>query len=394
MWHELKRTEKINFNFIFWLFLLGILVSQFLSVQFNSDVRYDLRGIPLLIGGFYLGVPSAFLLYIGMLVIRAFYGFDLGFFISTVVYGFQFLFLSLLMKRYHQQTMKKKVLFSLTLSIFTSTLFMVTMFILHLSMSFFEWSIYILLFSLGSSIFTIAIETWKNHLFIRIQMIKTEKMEAVSQLAASISHEVRNPLTTVKGFLQLLKDGDLDRHKSQEFISMAIEEVDRANTIIHDYLTFAKPSIDKVEIMDVEKELTKTINVIQPLAHMNNIELTISLVPCFIKGDIQRFHQCIHNLLRNSVEAMTQGGNLTVISSLKGERVHIQISDTGIGMSDKQVHKLGEPYYSTKGSKGTGLGLMVSFGIIRAMKGTVHIESEVGKGTTFFLTFPLDHQTG
>lgn len=391
MWHEYKMTNEIKPFPAFWLFILAIFLSQFLSVQFNSEVRYDLRGIPLLIGGLYLGTPYAYLLYMGMLGIRAIHGIDLGFFISTVVYGLQFILMSVLVRRFEQATINMKMGISLALSIITSLFFVVVMFLLNLSMTLFEWTVYIVLFSLGSVMVTVAIETWKNHLRIRKQMLKSEKMEAVSQLAASISHEVRNPLTTVKGFLQLLNDSNLDQ-KSKEFISISIDEVNRANNIIHDYLSFAKPSIDKIETIEVETELIKAINITRPLALMNVIECEISLMPSiYIRGDVHQFHQCLVNLMKNSIEAMPHGGCLSVVSSLKNDNVLISISDTGVGMTEKQVLKLGEPYYSTKGPKGTGLGLMVSFAIIRAMKGTVKVESEVGKGSTFILSFPSNH---
>ncbi|HAQ06146.1 MAG TPA: histidine kinase [Bacillus bacterium] len=393
MWHEYKMTNEIKPFPAFWLFILAIFLSQFLSVQFNSEVRYDLRGIPLLIGGLYLGNPYAYLLYMGMLIIRAIHGVDLGFLISAGVYGVQFILMSILVRRFEQATINMKMVFSLSLSIITSLFFVVVMFLLNLSMSIFDWSVYIFLFALGSVMVTVAIETWKNHLRIRVQMLKSEKMEAVSQLAASISHEVRNPLTTVKGFLQLLNDSDLDP-KSKEFITISIDEVNRANNIIHDYLSFAKPSIDKIETIDVEAELIKAVNITRPLALMNVIECDISLKPSInIRGDIHQFHQCLVNLMKNSIEAMPQGGCLSVVSSLQDDKVLICISDTGVGMTEEQVMKLGEPYYSTKGPKGTGLGLMVSFAIIRAMKGTVKVESEVGKGSTFILSFPLNHKT-
>lgn len=389
--HEYKMRDKIQPLAAFWLFLISIFVSQFLSVQFSAEVRYDLRGIPLLIGGLYLGTPAGFLLYIGMLILRGLQGVNIGFFNSVVVYGIQLLLVSLIIRRFHQSRVKIKVQISLFLSILTSCFFMVIMYIFDLSMSMVEWTVYITLFSIGAVILTIGIETWKSYLLMRRQIVKSEKMEAVSQLAASISHEVRNPLTTVKGFLQLLKDGNLDQ-KSLEFISIAIDEVNRANDIIHDYLSFAKPSLDKIETIDVEHELNKAINIIRPLSLMNVIEIHPYLKPALtIKGDIHQFHQSLLNLLKNSIEAMPQGGSLSILSSQNKNKVYIYITDTGVGMTEEQILKLGEPYYSTKGAKGTGLGLMVSFAIIRAMKGTVTIESEVGKGTTFILAFPATY---
>lgn len=387
MWHEYKRRDQVNLTAVFGLFILGVIVSHLLSVQLNTEVRYDLRGVPLLIAGLYFGNPFSLLLYIGMVVVRAFFGINIGFFMSTLVYGIQVMMMALFFKNFRQQTLRVKVLVSIALSVFTCILFVIGTFLLNLRMSFFEWTLYIFLFSLGAAMFTIAIEAWKSHLFMRRQMIKTEKIEAVSQLAASISHEVRNPLTTVKGILQLLKE-DKCNQESLEFITLAIDEVNRANGIINDYLSFAKPSIDKIETIDVEKELMKAINIIRPLSLMNNIEIHANLSKnLFILGSVQQLHQCIHNMLKNAVEAMPQGGTLIIGASLRGERVQILISDTGFGMSEMQVQKLGEPYFSTKGAGGTGLGLMISFGIIRAMKGTTKVTSIEGQGTTISMRF-------
>jgi two-component system, sporulation sensor kinase B len=92
--------------------------------------------------------------------------------------------------------------------------------------------------------------------------------------------------------------------------------------------------------------------------------------------------------MKNCIEAMPVGGMLTIQTESTNGEVFIKISDTGVGMSQEQVNRLGEPYYSTKGNKGTGLGLMVSFSIIRELKGTVYIHSKLGKGTEFHVTFP------
>lgn len=389
---EYKMTYETNPYTVFWVFLFGILLSQILSIQIQ-EVRYDLRGIPFLVGGLYLGPPFAFLLYAGLNIIRAFFGVDFGLLISLVVYGIQLLVMLLFMRKFHRESLKIKLVLITTLSLFSSLVFMLNMYLIQVTLSILEWTSYILLFLAGSIIFTVGIETWRNHMYFRRQMVKSERLEAVSQLAASISHEVRNPLTTVKGFLQLLIDVETN-DKSREFMKLAIDEVNRANEIINDYLAFAKPSMDKVETIDVQNELVKAINIIKPLAMMYIVELELSLKPnIHIRGDVQQFHQCILNLMKNAIEAMPDGGRISINSELVAGTAIINISDQGMGMSEEQLHRIGEPFYSTKGSSGTGLGLMVSMGIIRAMGGTVKVDSTVGKGTTFCLSFPLTNSS-
>jgi two-component system, sporulation sensor kinase B len=126
-----------------------------------------------------------------------------------------------------------------------------------------------------------------------------------------------------------------------------------------------------------------------PLANLNNIDIRRKYTPdLIITGNRSKFQQGFINLIKNGFEAMPGGGELTIGTCLKDQAVHIQITDTGIGMNEEQVARLGEPYYTTKGQQGTGLGMMVTFSIIRAMKGKVDIKSKVGKGTTFHIRFP------
>lgn len=222
---------------------------------------------------------------------------------------------------------------------------------------------------------------------MRSKLVKIEKMEVVSQLAASISHEIRNPLTVVKGFIQLLKTPSLPQDTKDRYIQIALDEINRAEAIINDYLTFAKPTSDKVERLMVNEELQKVVQMLAPMAHMNSIEIVKKLQPGAIVGNIQYFQQCFLNLIKNSIEAMPNGGTLTISSRLHGNHIIITIKDTGVGMTAEQVNRFGEPYFSTK-DKGTGLGTMVAVKMIQAMQGKLHIESEVNKGTTLTITFP------
>jgi len=108
----------------------------------------------------------------------------------------------------------------------------------------------------------------------------------------------------------------------------------------------------------------------------------------FIKGDRQKFRQCFVNVLKNAIESMSTGGYLTISTEFSQSYVTIMVKDTGVGMKSEQLERLGEPFYSTKGKKGTGLGMMVVYSIIRAMDGSIWVESEEEKGTTFLFEFP------
>ncbi|WP_223593093.1 sensor histidine kinase [Neobacillus bataviensis] len=248
---------------------------------------------------------------------------------------------------------------------------------------------YLVIPPLGIGIISYSIEFVRRNSEMRQQLIKAEKLKAVEQMGAAISHEIRNPLTAASGFVQLLQDDYLSRQKRKEYLSIVKEELISAERVIQDYLTFAKPSLETFEELNVKSELRQIINILQPLANQNSVEiLTDFSVIGFIKGDQQKFRQCFVNVLKNGIEAMPNGGYLSITTEYTQSNVTIRVKDTGIGMTGEQLERLGEPFYSTKGKNGTGLGMMVVYSIVRAMDGNIWVESELGVGTTFHFEFP------
>ncbi|GMK37802.1 hypothetical protein PCCS19_08560 [Paenibacillus sp. CCS19] len=219
---------------------------------------------------------------------------------------------------------------------------------------------------------------------------REEKLKFISELAASIAHEVRNPLQVTRGFLQLISNKSEETTKPH--FSMAIDELDRASTIITDFLTFAKPELDNnVTTMDLHQELMAIVTIISPMAALSGAALQVDMPNKFYaKGNPSKFKQAVLNMVKNSIEAIEARENGTVKISMheeKGKAV-IRIADNGEGMEEEQIAKLGEPYYSTK-TKGTGLGLMVTFRIIEVMEGTLEFRSKKGKGTEAIIRFPV-----
>ena len=161
-----------------------------------------------------------------------------------------------------------------------------------------------------------------------------------------------------------------------------------AEIVIQDYLTFSVPQDELIEKFNVQRELKHVIHLLKPLANQSSVKVSTNFsIDCMIEGDRMKFHQSFHNIIKNAIESMSYGGQLTIETEYIQENVIIRVIDTGAGMTKEQLDRLGEPYYSTKGDKGTGLGLMVVFSIVRAMNGTIHVESEVGVGTTFEFVF-------
>ncbi|KAA9004690.1 HAMP domain-containing histidine kinase [Paenibacillus spiritus] len=218
------------------------------------------------------------------------------------------------------------------------------------------------------------------------ELQRSEKMEMISDLAASVAHEVRNPLQVTRGFIQLLGEGTTDKEK--EYLKLAMSELDRASLIINDFLTFAKPEMDKVEVLDASGELKHVAGILLPMANLQGGRLELHLEPdLMITCSSPKFKQAFINIVKNSIEALRAGGLVSIIAWRSGNHVVVSIKDNGEGMEPGEVARLGEPYYSNK-TKGTGLGLMVTFRIIEAMGGTIKYMSTKGEGTEVIVKLP------
>ncbi|KFN01689.1 5TMR of 5TMR-LYT family protein [Bacillus clarus] len=354
-------------------------------IYMDENCIHDLRQIPFLIGTLYGGFPVGIVLLIILFVTRIiFYGFNI---LTIIVYGTMFIITAFASSKFNTYNRKRKVASSMFLTFFL-TIFTT---VIVVTLSDFEVNnLYVMYFILLPTILMLFgiyfNEVLKDAVLMRAKLIKVEKMEIVSQLAASISHEVRNPLTVVKGFTQLLKTPNLSQESKEQYIEHILEELNRAQVIIDDYLTFAKPAPEKLNTILIDQELQRVINMILPLCNMNTIHITGNLSEGTVVGNTQHFHQCFLNLIKNSIEAMPEGGTLNVSSTISNNKVIIRIQDSGIGMTQEQINRFGEPYFSTK-TKGTGLGTMVAVKIIETMQGTLKIHSALNKGTTLTITF-------
>ncbi|EEM02433.1 hypothetical protein bmyco0002_52090 [Bacillus pseudomycoides] len=359
-------------------------------IYIDENCVHDLRQIPFLIGTLYGGLPVGIALLSIMLLIRfVFYGVN---FLTVIVYITMLIFTAYSSSKFNQLNRRKKLIMSMTLPFFLALL---TTFIAVVLSDFPITNSYITYFILLPPIVMLFVvyinEVLRDAVIMRSKLVKMEKMEIVSQLAASISHEVRNPLTVVKGFTQLLKTPDLPQESREQYIEHILGELNRAQVIIDDYLTFAKPASQKVDNIVIDQELKRIISMMMPLCNMNSINVSENLVTGSITGNTQHFQQCFLNLIKYSIEAMPNGGKLSIKSSACENKITIVIKDSGIGMTQEQINRFGEPYFSTK-TRGTGLGTMVAVKIIETMNGTLDINSIVNKGTTLTITFPQNNE--
>ncbi|WP_332691128.1 PAS domain S-box protein [Halalkalibacter lacteus] len=218
---------------------------------------------------------------------------------------------------------------------------------------------------------------------------KSDKLSVVAQLAAGVAHEIRNPLTTVKGFLQLFQK---EQEYNPFYANLVMEELDRVESIIYEYLTLAKPNFESsFQELDVVTLVSQILTLTKTQSNMNNISLEYENenVP-LIYGLEKQLKQVFINLIRNSIEALEGNGNIIIrVLNHPDNHVCIQVEDDGCGISKERIERLGEPFYSTK-EKGTGLGLMVCYKIIEHHNGVLNIHSEEGKGTKIEVILPAN----
>ncbi|WP_081810874.1 sensor histidine kinase [Bacillus sp. UNC438CL73TsuS30] len=388
LYDNVRRLKKYKSILLTACMGLPIILCMKFPIYIDQYCVHDLRQIPLFIGTLYGGWPTGAALLIILLVSRfAIYGFN---FLTLIVYVVIFIATAFFSTKFNQVNKKKKLLFSAVITFFLE---IITTYMAVMMSDFFKVTeAYIFYFIILPPVIVFfavyLLEILMDTIHVRSNMVKLEKMEVVSQLAASISHEVRNPLTVVKGFIELLKDPNLSQEKKEQYIEHVARELNNAETIISDYLAFAKPATEKVEPIFVEREFKNIIDILKPWANMNSVKIKDQLVPGSVLGNANYFRQCFLNIMKNGVEAMPNGGELEVTTFLNKKDLTIKVSDTGVGMTKEQINRFGEPYYSSK-EKGTGLGSMVAVKTIQMMKGKLEIESVPNEGTTITVTFPI-----
>ncbi|WP_176560388.1 PAS domain-containing sensor histidine kinase [Brevibacillus dissolubilis] len=217
---------------------------------------------------------------------------------------------------------------------------------------------------------------------------KSDKLSVVGELAAGIAHEIRNPLTALKGFVQLLQSKS---NEDQQYFEIMQDELDRINFIVSELLLLAKPQAVNYLPNQLHQVLQDVITLLETQAIMNNIQILIEFeeVNPVILCEEKHLKQVFINILKNAIEAMDRGGDIRIITKLvPPNQVLVRFIDQGVGISPELLKKLGEPFYTTK-EKGTGLGIMVSTKIIEEHNGKMQIQSEQGKGTMVDVILPL-----
>jgi two-component system NtrC family sensor kinase len=238
------------------------------------------------------------------------------------------------------------------------------------------------------------------------RLLQHDKMMSLGRLAASVVHEINNPLAGILNYLRLMikilsrgepKEGQME--KFQKYLTVVERETDRCSRIVTNLLAFSRKSKMEYAEMSVNELLERSIMLSQHKMALQNIHVKTDLDPKLplIAGDFNQLQQCTINLIFNAIDAMPQGGTLTVSSSFRPDEgvVQIRVEDSGCGIPEEDLPNIFEPFFTTKTEgKGLGLGLSTVWGIIDRHKGTVQVESTVGKGTAFTIQLPQEKRPG
>jgi two-component system sensor histidine kinase HydH len=226
---------------------------------------------------------------------------------------------------------------------------------------------------------------------LRGEIERSRRLASVGRLAAGVAHEIRNPLSSIKGFATYFKERYQDIPRDQQTATIMIQEVDRLNRVVSQLLEFARPIIIKPQPTNLIALIDDSIKLIENQAAEKGIviESSSSIQAGNIMVDPDRLNQVLLNIYLNAIESMADGGELQIEISSKSETggIDIKISDTGCGIIAEDLTKIFDPYYTTK-SSGTGLGLAIAHNIIEAIGGQIQVESQPAQGTTFKIRIP------
>lgn len=218
---------------------------------------------------------------------------------------------------------------------------------------------------------------------------RTDKLSVVGELSASVAHEIRNPLTSLKGLVQLLQ---MEDEKHQLYYKIMIDELNRINHIVSELLLLAKPQQIKFTEADLQVILHDVISLLKTEASLHNIQIEFEVLshPVMIECEPNQLKQLFINIVKNAIEASSAGDTVSITLQNDDNNITVLVKDQGVGISKELLERIGEPFYSSK-EKGTGLGMTVSFKIVQSHNGTINFKSEPDKGTEVIVQLPIKH---
>ncbi len=224
-------------------------------------------------------------------------------------------------------------------------------------------------------------------------LVRSEKLAYTGRIAASIAHEIRNPLTNVSMSVQQLKKSDKIKQEGFKHVEIVERNIERINYLITELLNCARPAKLNLQPYDIHKVLKDVLESAKTKLNLQKIKVTknfSSKLP-ILKIDREQIERAFLNLITNAIEAMPRGGNLTIITELNGNFFRVKIHDTGKGIPEKDIIKIFDPFFSTK-PQGVGLGLSICYGIIVSHGGTIEVESTLKRGSIFTVFLPTEQK--
>ena len=371
---------------------VSLILCMAFPIKLDQGYIIDLRYIPFIIVALYGGYKMVFPLYLVLNAYRFIIGGE-GIYQSLIFSTLIFLVIPLLHSYFIRQSSHKRVFCATVTGVSVFSFYFFTLSFVFPKLTIEYWTLVlfyitthlVVVFIIMSIVEKIITNIKKRELYLR-----SERLNDISDLSASIAHEIRNPLTVTNGFLQLLNESKTITSNERAYIDFSIKELNRAEQIVSDFLMFSKPQGESMVLSDFRKEVEYVENIMHPYAKMNQVDIQVHFTNTLKRNyDANQIQQCLINLFKNGIESMQQnGGTLQVDISEYKKNILITVKDSGIGMSKQGISQLGIPYYSTK-EKGTGLGMLMVYSTIRHLNGEIKVESSVGKGTTFLITIPV-----
>jgi two-component system sensor histidine kinase PilS (NtrC family) len=223
------------------------------------------------------------------------------------------------------------------------------------------------------------------------QVLRARRLAIVGQLAAGVAHEIRNPLASISGSIELLRDAPQVDEENRQLMEIVLREVERLNGLVTELLEYARPRERVLGTIELDGLLQETVRVFSQDRSTSGVAVKLETRPARITGDPAQMRQVVWNLLRNAAEAMPQGGEIALSMADEPEWVELVISDTGSGIPAEDLERIFDPFFTTK-THGNGLGLATVHRIVTEHGGTIAVESKAGAGTEFRVRLPAGRE--
>ncbi len=377
--------------------LIGSSISLLLCMTFplklDMGFIFDLRWIPLIVMALFGGYKMVFPLYIILNSYRLLIGGGEGFYHSFAFSTVILLVIPFFREKFIVQNPNRRVAYGILATLLMMVLYFTSLSYFYQELTAEFWKLVVnalLIYTPVIFIILTMIEKIISNVERHDIYIQSERLKVISELSASIAHEIRNPLTVTNGFLQLLANSKTITEEENRYVDFSLKELQRAEAIVNEFLSFSKPQSVHMIDSDFKDEIEYVVNILHPYAAKNKVSIQVEFTNTLKKNyDENQIRQCFINLIKNSIEAMKEDGGIVSIdvSAQKGN-IQFVVKDSGKGMTSEEISQLGIPYYSTK-KEGTGLGMFMVYRTIDCLNGKIEVKSTPGKGTTMFITIPV-----